>query len=311
MDNRQRVSKRRSRVAIAAVLAVLAVLAVFATLSLPLSASAACSGRIRSSDLMVTMPYDGFAALEAAAIKDVRIDNTGSSDCAYWLAFYRTPAAPARLAGKIVYEIRTQAGETLLSDRPPTVAPDRFLATGKVRAGQGDRVEYQWTILRGQVTPAGNYSDTVDLRLFEAGTNTLLDTRSLNLTAAVDASVSINLAGADVSNPHMYTMDFGTLETGEAKSIQVQVRSNQRFRLDVASTNGGRMRLLPPLDNWSVDYTAALDNQALHFPASLGPFAPTAVNGLSLPFRVTIGDVSNKRAGIYRDAITITIVPAA
>lgn len=275
----------------------------------PRIAAAACSGQIRSADLTPTMAYDGFSPIEAVAIKDVRIDNTGSDDCAYWLAFYRNPAAPARLGGRIVYELRTAAGLELLSDRSPVAAPDRFLATGLVRGGQSDRVEYQWRILRGQVVPAGTFADSIDLRLFEAGTNKLLDSRAMTVAALVSTSVGINLAGADVASPHSYTMDFGILEAGESKSVHIQVRSNQRFRLDVASAQGGRMRLAPPLNMWWVDYLATLDGRALHFPDSLGPFDATTVNGLSLLFRVTIGDVADKRAGIYRDEVTITIVP--
>lgn len=278
---------------------------------LPGNATAACAGRIRSADLTPTLTYDGFSPIEAVAIKDVRIDNTGSDDCTYWLAFYRSPAAPAKLAGRIAYELRTAGDRELLSDRPPTVVPDRFLDTGLIHGGQSGRVEYQWRILRGQVVPAGIYDDSVDLRLFEAGTNNLLDSHALALTASVDASVGINLAGADVTSPHSYTMDFGTLQTGEARSVQIQVRSNQRFRLDVASTHSGRMQLDPPFNDWWVDYLATLDGQPLHFPDSLGPFDATSVSGLSLLFRVTIGDVANKRAGVYRDEVTITIIPAA
>lgn len=274
-------------------------------------AAAACAGRIRSADLTPALTYGGFSPIETVAIKDVRIDNTGSDDCSYWLAFYRNPAAPARLGGRIVYELRTSGDRELLSDRSPTIVPDRFLDTGLVRSGQSSRVEYQWRILRGQVFPAGAYGDRVDLRLFEAGTNTLLDSRALAPTATVDASVGINLAGADVSSPHSYTMDFGTLETGESRAVQIQVRSNQRFRLDVTSTHSGRMQLDPPFESWWVDYLATLDGQPLRFPDSLGPFDATTVNGLSLLFQVTIGDVAHKRAGVYRDAVTITIIPAA
>lgn len=277
----------------------------------PAIAEAACSGRIRSTDLSPSLAYDGFAAAETVTVNEVRIDNTGSDDCSFWLAFYRSPAAPAVLGRRLVYELRTSSGAELLSERPPTVVPDRFLANGVVRGHQSARLEYQWRILRGQVVAAGRYADRVDLRLFEAGKNTLLDSQTLALTAAVDASVSINLAGADVSSPHTHTMDFGTLETGESKSVQIQVRSNQRFRLQVSATHGGRMQLAPPLDAWWVEYVATLDGRTLRFPDSLGPFAATTVNGVSLPFRVTIGDVANKRAGTYRDEVTIAIVPGS
>lgn len=272
---------------------------------------AACSGRIRSTELSPSLTYDGFAAAETVAVKEVRIDNTGSDDCSFWLAFYRSPASPAVLGGRLVYELRSSSGAELLSERPPTVVPDRFLASGAVRGRQSARLEYQWRILRGQVVAAGRYADRVDLRLFEAGKNSLLDSRTLALTAAVDASVSINLAGADVSSPHAYTMDFGTLETGEQKAVQIQVRSNQRFRLEVSATHGGRMQLAPPLDAWWVEYAATLDGRTLRFPDSIGPFDATTVNGVSLPFRVTIGDVANKRAGTYRDEVTIAIVPGS
>lgn len=276
----------------------------------PAAAQAECSGRIRNADLNAEIAYDGFSPREAVAIKDIRIENTGNDDCAYWLAFYRTPAAPAMLGRQLVYEVRSLGGNELLSDRPPTAIPERFIATGSIRAGFSERIEYQWKVLRGQVTHAGSYADAVDLRLFEAGTNKLLDSRPLNLNAHVDAIVSINLAGADVSSAHTHTMDFGILQKGESKSIQVQIHSNQQFRLDVASTHGGRMQLPPPLESWSIDYTATLNGQLLRFPDSLGPFAATPVSGLSLPFRVTIGEVAQKRAGTYRDEITIAIVPA-
>lgn len=285
--------------------------ALVASVWTPGIAEAACSGRIRSTELSPGLAYDGFSASETVAVKEVRIDNAGTDDCTFWLAFYRSPAAPAVLGGRLVYELRTSSGAELLSERPPTVVPDRFLASGVVRGHQSARLEYQWRILRGQVVAAGRYADRIDLRLFEAEKNAVLDAQTLALTAAVDASVSINLAGAEVSSPHAHTMDFGTLETGESKSVQIQVRSNQRFRLEVSATHGGRMQLASPLDAWSVEYVASLDGRTLRFPDSLGPFDATTVNGLSLPFRVTIGDVANKRAGIYRDEVTIAIVPGS
>ncbi len=283
-------------------------LAVVAAAFLPGTAESACSGRIRSTGLSPTVSYDGFAALETIGVREVRIDNTGSEDCTFWLAFYRNPAAPATLGGRLVYELRSPPGEELLSSRPPTAVPDRYLATGIVRRGQSERLEYQWRILRGQVVPSGRYADTVDLRLFEAGKNTLIDARTLALAASVDASVSISLAGANVTSPHSTTLDFGTLASGESQAVQIKVRSNQRFHLEVSASHG-RLMMAPPYDAWAVEYTASLDGRPLRFPDSLGPFGATTVTGLSLPFRVTIGDVANKRAGTYRDAVTIAIVP--
>lgn len=284
-------------------------LAVVAAAFLPGTAESACSGRIRSTELSPTVSYDGFAALETIGVREVRIDNTGSEDCTFWLAFYRNPATPAMLGGHLVYELRSQSGDELLSDRPPTAVPDRFLATGIVRRGQSERLEYQWRILRGQVVAAGRYADTVDLRLFAAGKNTLIDARTLALAASVDASVSISLAGASVTSPHSTTLDFGTLARGESQAVQIKVRSNQRFRLEVSASHG-RLIMAPPYDAWAVDYTASLDGRPLRFPDSLGPFGATTVNGLSLPFRVTIGEIDHKRAGTYRDAVTIAIVPS-
>ena len=76
------------------------------------------------------------------------------------------------------------------------------------------------------MVPSGRYADTVDLRLFEAGKNTLIDARTLALAAAVEASVSISLAGANVTSPRSTTLDFGTLASGESQAVQIKVRQS-------------------------------------------------------------------------------------
>ena len=65
-----------------------------------------------------------------------------------------------------------------------------------------------------------------------------------------------------------------------------------------------------PYDRWRIPYAMSLNGAAVAMPASLGPFQTTSIAGQSLEAVFTIGDVSNKRAGLYSDEISIEIKPA-
>jgi hypothetical protein len=58
-----------------------------------------------------------------------------------------------------------------------------------------------------------------------------------------------------------------------------------------------------------VPYTAALDGHSLDLggAARTQTIEPTTIPGNRHPMTITIGDTSKKRAGIYRDIITVEI----
>jgi len=161
------------------------------------------------------------------------------------------------------------------------------------------------------VLPPGGYVHSFETKLHAAPdarppeSAEQLQTRALRLSVAVPAHLSINIAGAGVRK----TIDFGELIEGERKQVRLETRSNQRFQLDVLSRNGGVLAMAPPYETSLVPYAMVLDGKALKLPDTVGPFAGTGLAGSQFDIEFTIGDVLNKRAGLYRDEVTIEIRP--
>jgi hypothetical protein len=118
----------------------------------------------------------------------------------------------------------------------------------------------------------------------------------------------VNIKGADTTT----TLSFGKLAEGQQRLVDIQVRSNSSYQLDVNSDNNGALALTPkvPGQIWSVPYAATLDGQPLRLTmgASLQNLPPTRPEqDASHRLKVTIGDTARKRAGRYEDVITIEI----
>lgn len=290
----------------------------FAMLAAP-PAAATCESAVQINPSVRPLPYDPFEAGDTVMQGSILVRQDGPEPCPLRLGFYRSPDVDISMRqtsgassgnGPLRYDL-TSNGRRLIADWPQNSKPPIFVIVPPVgHSGQAAEVTYQLRIPRGQLAAPGRYTDEVELRVYEVNGKDLLALRVLILEAEVSSVVSLNLVGADVSSPYSYTMDFGTLESGERRSIGIEARSNGRYRLEVRSREGGVLRLAPPFDDWTVDYAASIAGQAVNFPASLGSFSPTAASGAVLPLQVVIGDVARKRAGVYRDEITVSIEPA-
>ncbi len=283
------------------------------------AARAACTGQVLIDPTVRPLVYDPFQPGDSVMQGTVRVRQEGEEECRLRLGFYRSPDADVAMRqtsgarvgeGALRYEL-TGNGRRLVSDWPQNSAPPVFLVLPPLAgAGQSVEARYQLRIPRGQLAAPGSYADEIELRAYELDGNSPLALRALDLEAEIAPVVSLNLVGADVSSPFAYTMDFGVLETGERRSVGIEARSNGRYRLRVSSREGGVLRLDPPFETWTIAYSASLGGRRLDFPGTVGTYAPTAATGAVLPLQVVIGDVADKRAGIYRDEIAISIEPA-
>lgn len=282
----------------------------------PAGASAACTGEIDLGPASPTAGYDPLATSDLVEEEQVRIRHTGGDPCAFRLGFFRSPDTGAKLGNALAYDVETTGGASLLDDWPATQAPSVFLETPVLPDDSGDSalLGFRWRVTKGQMVPPGHYSDTVTLRLYEAGTATLLDDAALTFTATVGSVVQANLAGADVTSPYNYSMDFGTLETGERKSVDVDVTANTDYRVTIESEKGGVLQgpqKHGSTQYWTVPYTANFAGATVDLTS--GPaqrdFAAPAGGSASHTFEVTIGEVSGRRAGTYSDLVTITVEP--
>jgi len=228
--------------------------------------------------------------------------------------------------GDLEYEILTPNGNNIAYGQQPLGAPPQFLLTSSENGG--DFYTLTLKIPAGQSVAPGLHSDNVlffteqDRRYCQ---NSSYDyrrryryysncgpivreqfSRGGNFTVNVVNTLSINIAGAATTR----TFDFGPLEQGERQSVNIQTRSNSPYQISFDSDMDGTMKLGGDKDAvMEIAYTATLDGQLITEGA---PYRNSSVDGtngqdVNLPFEVTIGDTSNKRAGHYSDIIKLKI----
>lgn len=271
-------------------------------------AAGACSGRL-SGAVNIDAAYAPFQALDASKEFSLTVQNTGETECIFWLGAWRLAAGAE--AAALNFDLRGRDG-AWSSTGAASLAGPAWLASRRLAPNESYDFVLVLAIPAGQVLPPGGYVHTFETKLHAAPdarppeSAERLQPRALRLSVAVPAHLSINIAGAGVRK----TIDFGELIEGERKQVRLEARSNQRFQLDVLSRNGGVLAMAPPYETSLVPYAMVLDGKALKLPGTVGPFAGTGLAGSQFDMEFTIGDVLNKRAGLYRDEVTIEIRPA-
>lgn len=109
-------------------------------------------------------------------------------------------------------------------------------------------------------------------------------------------------------------IDFGELRQGASRSIDLRVVTNAGFRIYLSSQNGGKLvherkeiKTAVPYEmrvNSSVIPLHGSDNHPVLAAEGRGT---SRLSGLRNEVRVTILDVANKMAGLYRDVVTFEV----
>jgi hypothetical protein len=298
-----------SRVMLRWVIAVVAVM-----LGAPPSAEArTCQGRVTGGTIITgKTTYDPFSPVESVDSYQIAVANTGDTTCTYALLFHSDATAP-RLGATLTYYLSGATAPSLVTNAPAEVAP--ALRTSQIAPSASAQSEFQLIIPRGQFAAPGRYADTLILELYaldESGriSGSPLQSATVALSYEVASIFSVNIKGADATSST--TVRFGTLAKGQEARVEIQARSNQDYRLDLTSDNGGVLALTPkvPGQSWSVPYTAMFGGRVVDLTsgASVQNQPPTRPESdACFPLFLTIGDVSAKRAGRYEDVITIEI----
>ena len=287
----------------------------FALMAIASAAHAtACRGQIGAGTTVTgKTDYNPFSPADVADSYQIGVTNTGADPCLYALVF-RTRAVQPKLSGTLTYSLADRANALLLTNAPPAMAPAARLRTPLAPAAT-TQIEYRLSIPRGQsAAPSGAYRDTLDLELYavdESGRllGAPLQAATLAISYAVARVLSLNIKGADA----ITMAGFGTLAEGQQRTVEIQARSNQGYRLAVSSDNRGVLTLTPkvPGQSWTVPYAATLGGRPLDLagaPILLLDYPPTRPESdASHLLTVSIGDVGQKRAGRYEDVITIEI----
>lgn len=283
---------------------------------------AACSGVIASpTDVAGKTAYDPYSPVSVSDTYEVTVTNTGAQPCAFALSLQGQGDRPVlggrpvlksnSVDGRLAYAILAANGREIDFSQP-AAKPVPHLVSASVAPNTSARIPFVVAIERGQAAAPGAFSDTLDLALYAcangAVTGARLDAGALTIRYAVPQSMSVNLKGGDPRT----TLSFEPFTEGAQRQTLIEARSNMGYRFKVSSENNGAMALTPavPGQSWTAPYRASFAGKELDLRQ------PAAVVGLpathpradaTYALTVTIGDVSKKRAGKYRDTITIEI----
>ena len=277
--------------------------------------AASCQGRLGAETSIIgKLTYDPFSPSDLVEKYRISIRNTGDAPCLFGLIF-RSQAKDLQLGDQLNYRLAGTDQSSLLTTAPDIRAA--FAHTDRpVAPSETVQLEYELVIPRGQFAAPGHLRDRVVLELHamdDGGrlAGPLLDRASLSFNYGVEQIMSVNIKGGDTTT----TLSFGKLAKGQQRSVDIQVRSNASYRLRVTSGNHGVLALTPkvPGQIWSVPYRATLDGQPLRLAraAPMQILPPTRPEqDASHTLEVMIGDTSRKRAGRYKDVITIEVQAA-
>lgn len=281
----------------------------FALILLQQTSLLACDGVIETS-ANISGEYDPFHPIENSTDYFADIENTGDTECTFSL-YVRDVPAQAKLGGMLEFSIGGTGHGGLIADSAAlTAGTDRLLASHRIRPGERQLFAYSLTLPPGQTIPAGLYEHRSALVLHAAPNLTSagqqfphMDLKPISIRYLVKEKMSINIAGGG----KQMTIDFGELTQGSMRDVRIWARSNQKFVLSAFSANGGAMVLPPPYSQSRIEYIMALNGKPMKFPADLGPFEQTGASQEDFDLTFTIGEIADKRAGLYEDEIIIEI----
>jgi hypothetical protein len=246
--------------------------------------------------------YDPFAPEDSRQHYVLSVRNQGEIPCAFAVDM-SSEHVPLSFEGKLRYDLADGGGAAL-------PFPGATLVTPLLRPGEEHKLTFLAMIGRGQATPPGRYHDRIGAILRAAhghAARYTLDRAALYLTCRVASITEVNIAGAGLRT----AIDFGELVSGDRRSVLLEVRANQHYSLQIQSEHGGVLALSPsiPGETWSIDYALLIDDRPVHLRPHTAVYfpVPKIIEEEQHKFTVSIGDVSGKRAGLYRDVITITI----
>jgi len=275
---------------------------------LSMSAALACDGKLDVGSRLVATGYSPFDPADKQNIIRISVENTSEQSCRFGIGFDYS-ATGGKLGDELSYQL-SYKGSSLLGSPVNDSSPDLRL---DVEAGVRRTLDLKFVVSKGQFVRPGDYEDSIKVSLFSKSDKnfTELSKQDVVLVQKVAPDFSISIAGAGQKT----TLDFGVLTQGATRDVKLSTRSNTDYKLTVASDNNGKLRLTPPVSgkDWTVDYDAKLGSSTLNLERDKWSTSALAVDKGGLVehnLEVTIGSTDAKRAGTYKDVLTIVIEAA-
>ena len=252
--------------------------------------------------------YDPFSATPTQIVFEVAVKGTGDAGCPADIVL-KPVNGTTRLVGPggiMNYSFISPTGLTSGS----TIGPVGIVVPLNDRATTSFIAE----IPAGSVVSPGDYSADITVSILVNGVPAVQD-RVVTLKAIVRARAQMSISGTSAPGRGSIGMappavSFGTLETGEDRTVFVNVWANSSVRVRLSSLNGGVLKHDELASLPSVPYTVEFDHSAPQTLASAIAIArppPMSMAGASYPLVLTIGNVAGRFAGHYTDEITVSV----
>jgi hypothetical protein len=274
------------------------------------TAMADCTGKLEGSFHVNPIVYDPFAPTDHIVRHVISIRNTSDTECKYLLAF-TSASDPAKLDNTILYSIENDNGDDILMTEKQDIIG---LRSANAPAGSSLSLSPIFVIPRGQLISPGLYTVDLSIQLFaisDDGTlqQAAVDTHSLTVDCEVQSILSVTLAGGGTAT----SVDFGEITSGEERTVLLKARANRDYRLELVSQNSGRLTLDPtiPGEEWGIDYSVLVDGtaQSLEQGVKIVEYNSPSQGETSHSLLFRLNDARMKRAGIYKDVVSIKIIP--
>lgn len=254
--------------------------------------------------------YDPFGSSDVLLDVTISVTNGGSKACQARL--YVAPVngllSLANGGDRLLYRIDGPhgGGHAPNSSGPFVVRPD---------PGATQSVMVRVIVPAQQVVSRGDYlSDLAVSAIAEGNTALPISGAPLTLRVRVPARVEMSISGtASTSFPAGASpgaaIAFGQAASGKSDRVFVHVWSNGGVSVSLDSANRGKLKLVGTAVDSTIDYAARFDGVPApltsRFTVQRTP--PQNLTGASYELTVTLGDVRNKFAGVYKDTITVTV----
>jgi spore coat protein U-like protein len=222
--------------------------------------------------------------------------------------------------GVLAYQIYdTSTTRNILKDLSGNPAPQEVLHGSFPDDNKWVSEDLSFVVIvpSGQFPPAGTYSDTVSLTLYQGTlgsyTQQAQQTFQVRITMPSVMELSLVPPGAPFSaSSTTSTLDFGILEIGKTQAVDVVVRSNQGYSLFMVSQYGNVLRIVDPTDTSTVPVRVSLNGNPIALsPAQAYPITassgPTSYGGVRYSFVFTVDTLDFPTAGNYSCVITFTL----
>ena len=262
----------------------------------------------------------------------VAVTRADNGDCRYFIGFSngRAPTYALRRlelgAATIPLNIYKDAAHTrILKDKPVEAISADDVLYGQFVGGPGSNTQtlnYWAGISPGSdYSLAGIYLESITANLYSGSvTGSYHFESSSPLVFAYYVPMRVDLSIVDTGAPFNLNslsqdLNFGTLATGQTRTLDLVLQYNAGFRLSFSSENNGVLKHSTRANAISYGFQLAgtpvsLNGSATHPIEAANGNGVSPASGARYPLRVTIGSIANAVAGAYFDNITITVVSA-